>query len=496
MKRTGAAVALPLALIVIALLVPLMAARHIQGSHTRGNVAKTVRASLVVDVAKAAVAEGWWRLERMAYDSSNPLYLSLRGGPPVATNFTLEVPFTASSLADDPQLSGCSVVDGKVKVTMGPKTQTNPRSRECVLDVTVEARVSHSWGIARTVRETREMRLALLALPPPFDARSLVVLDASFLVGDQTNKWMEDAVSIVNQIVSGIKGAGGSTQGEVPAPLHDDLAREIHRFPSKYSILSADAAVPDIAAIYLAPKVEARHRKIESLGPPEALMSSAASDPEGTAKKAGILAQAHNALLDEVKAFQKLWSESGNVDVDNLNGLANQLSPTEWRKRAWFTFSGPGAPKRLLEMLDGYAKEDPPRGVLGIVYLDNPDEPLKLQNLTLRGRLVIVATGQVEVSELKVSDPARDLLAIQAEGQMTTSGRIESSLIMKGGAQMSSDTVIAGTLFLDRPRANDKYGGKIEWDAARQSTQTAGLDRPEMFWIAFAPYAKSREMTE
>ncbi len=497
MSRAGTAVALPVALLALALLVPLLIARHLQGSHTRGNVARSVRSAVCGDVARAAVAEAWWVLEHGSTDSGNPLYLTLRGASATAQTLTLEVPHLAQMLAEDPQLAGYKLVDGKVKVTIGPRNPTSVRTREGIADVRIEARALHEVsGLARVVREGREMRLALTALPAPFDGASVLVLDARPLVGDQTNGWMEEAVSIIGQIANGVKSAGGSVVGEAPPPLIDDLDREIHRFPAKYVVRSSAAQIPDLTRIYLWPKIEAAHRRIEALGPASDLAGQAASDPAGTAKKAGQIAQAHSALLEEAKGYQAQFEEVGGPAAEQLMALAGQLTPQEWRRRAFFLFEGQGASQRLLDMLDGYARESPPLSVSGVAFVDNRDEPLKLKGRTFHGRLVVCATGLVDLDDVKVQDPANDLLVVQAEGVLTTHGRIDASIVVRGGVQMGADTALAGSLIVAKVSTGDQYGGKLDFDASRQRVMRDNLDRPEMFRVAFSPAATSREMTE
>ena len=483
-------------MLAIALLLPLLIARHLQGSHTRGNIARSARASLLSDLAKAAVAEGWWQLERAAADSGSPTYLVLRAGATTPQVIQVDVPHLTQLLDEDPVMAGCKLSENKVKVTIGKRTPTSSKTREGLADVTLEAKmVNDGVGIFRIVRETREMRLVLAALPIPFDQHSLMVIDAHALVGDQTNAWMEEAVSTVTQIAGGAKAAGATDiGGEPPPPLVDDLTKEIHRFPTKYLLQSADAAIPDVTAIYLLPKMEGHRRRIEALGPASDLSGKAASDPSGTASKARAIVAAHNALLAEARVFQHQFLENGPPESDNFAAAATQLAPAEWRRRALFTFTGAGAAAKFVAMLDKYAAEDPPRCVNGVAYVDDPDAPLKLKNRAMRGRLVICSTGAVELDSITVVNAKIDLLTVQTQGTLTTNGRIEANLVACGGVQMAADTVVSGSLTLDTVRGLDKYGGKLECDLTRLNVQTGGLDRPEMFWVAFSPFATKREM--
>lgn len=491
--KKGSAVALPAAMLAMTLLVPLMVVRHSQGSHTRGNVARTIRGGQLMDLGRAALAEGWWQLERASTDSGHPLYMQLRSAPTRPLTASLTVPHLSKQLAEDPCLAACKLDRDEVRVTVSPRRPTSSRTREGVCDVTLEARLKHDAGLTRLLRETREMRVALLALPPPFDEPSLVVLDANALVGDQANAWLEEAVDLTTRIALGARAAGATDiGGEPPAPLVDDLSKEVHRFPAKYALRSRAPRVDSLADLFLRPKLQALRAKIEGMGPAEGLAGEALTDPSGAGAKARDLARAEVALLELAKTFQTSWDETGGAETEALRAAAAQLEPAEWRRRAFFAFEGQGAAKKLVDLLDRHAAEKRP--VSGIAYVDDPDETLALKKRTIAGRLVIVSTGKVELEEVKLANRATDLLVVQAERLLVTAGRLEASLVARGGVEMGASTVIAGSLILQEIRPNDQLAGRIESDTVRTSVTVDGADRPEMFWVALAPVAKSRAM--
>ena len=491
--RKGTAMALPAALLAMAVLVPLMIVRHSQGSHTRGNVARTIRGGQLMDLGRAAIAEGWWQLERSSQDPASPLFMQLRAAPAQATPLDLTVPHLSKQLAEDPCLAACKLDRDLVRATLTPLRRTSNRTREGVCDVTLEARLRHDGGLTRVYRETREMRISLLTLPPPFDEPTLMVLDGAQLVGDQTNAWLEEAVSLTTRIALGAKAAGASDiGGEPPAPLVDDLNREVHRFPAKYVVLSRAKQVDDIAALFVRPKFEVLRHELEAMGPPADLAGQAVTDPNGAGQKARRLAQTEVAMLETARAYQKQWDELGGADADSLRALAAQLEPREWRRRAFFAFEGPGAAKALTDLLDRCQAEG--RALNGVAYVSDPDLPVKLTRRTIHGRLVVVSTGPVELEEVHLASRATDLLVVQAEGLMSTAGRIEGSLVVRGGVEMRPGTVIAGSLIMKDVRPLDQLGGRIECDTVRTRSTVDGLDRPEMFWVAIAPVAKQRQM--
>lgn len=387
--RRGTVLALPIAVMIVSLLVPVMIARHIQGSHTRGNVARASRGGALMDVGQSALAEAWWRLEHAAADASDPLFVTLREVAPAPRTLTVKVPHLTGALIGDPLWSGVGLVGEGVAATVAAPAPISTNAREGSLGVRLEVTVRHApTGLVRTLRETRELKRTLLAVPVPFDRYSLAVLDATLA-------------------------------GKRAVCMRGD--------------------VRDLTA-------------------------------------------------------QEAYTEASAAQADELARAAGQLAPEAWMRRASFRFGGPGAGARMLAMLDRYQAEEKPLPVSGVIYLDNKDEPLRIAGRGFRGRLVIVATGDVELSDVRVHDRATDMLVVQAEGRLSAQGRIEAALIARGGVALSEDLAIRGALLVDRVRVGDRIAGRLESDVERMASRLDGRDRPEMFWLTFAPWATAREV--
>jgi hypothetical protein len=503
-KQNGTVLALPIAVMVVSLLVPVMIARHMQGSHTRGNVARASRGGNLMDAGQSALAEAWWRLEYAATDPTDPLFMSLREGAPRAQTLTVKVPHLIGALMGDPLWAGVKIAGDGVKATIGVASAISAHPREGSMDVKLEVTVKHGpTGLVRTLRESRELRRTLLAVPAPYDKHALLVLDAAGLVGERANVWLEESTQQLTDLSAKIKAAGGQLQipdsyggfKDAPSPLHDDLSRTLHRFPSRLAI-HARSDIADLSALNLQAKLEAARRNLEALGPAPDQQAAYNTDNDVNAATGKVtkLAQAHQAVLEEARKFQAAYEEVGSTQADELAAFAANLAPEQWIRKATFRFGGAGACGQLLQMLDTYQSEATPKPVSGIVYLDNVNEPLKLSGRGIRGRLVIVATGDVEISDVRLNNRATDLLVVQSEGRLTAHGRVEGALIARGGVQLAGDLELRGALVLDRVRVGDRFGGRLQQDVERMESQLTGRDRPEMFWLTFAPWANGREV--
>jgi hypothetical protein len=501
-NASGTVMTLPLAALITSLLLPVMVARHVQGSATRNGIGRACRAGVLMDVARSAVAESWWRLERSAGDAADPLFVTFRETSNDRRQLSIRPELLLESLKGDPGMAGIEVVGGHVQIAIEALAPVSANPREGVGEVKMEVTVRHRVsGQVRTLRESRELRRTLLGVPVPFDGHSLTVLDAGGLVGEQANGWMQTSVDALTDLSRQIQAAGGQLKlpdslggfKSAPDPLHDDLARTIHRFPARLALRRTDD-VADLSRLNLHAALKDKRTQIEALGPPPQMPSGSPSEAEikRLTEEATRHATAHQNLLTDARWWQDANEEIGGGEAETLVAQGGQLAAAEWRKRATFHFEGAGAAADFGQMLAGYGAEDRP--VSGVAFVDNGSAPLKLSRLAIRGRLIVIATGEVEIEDVKVADRATDMLVVQAGGRLSVSGRVEGALIACGGIQLATDAVIKGALVMDRVRLGDTFAGKLESDVTRIESRVNGQDRPEMFWIAFAPWASAREV--
>lgn len=166
----------------------------------------------------------------------------------------------------------------------------------------------------------------------------------------------------------------------------------------------------------------------------------------------------HFRILGE--SYQLLSRER----ADQLRGALQGLDPEVWRVQASMLFEGEGAASRCSQYLEGatgpFAREGD-----GVIFLDNAGgEALRLREKTVPGRVVLVATGDVDIANLGPRDSGRHRVVVQAGGHLRVQGRVRATLIALGGVTMDPDVLVVGGLLVDRMRAGDHLAGQIQRD--------------------------------
>lgn len=170
---------------------------------------------------------------------------------------------------------------------------------------------------------------------------------------------------------------------------------------------------------------------------------------------------------------------------------ANELSQVG---RAFFRFTGPGAAGRLRQFLAD-ASRPGSRPLNATIFVDNAEEPLRLDGLRLHGKLALAATGPVDLSNIALADPANDLFTLHtAAGRaVRISGRVCASLMAAGAVDLSEGALLHGNLIQWDLPAPANLNGTLQNDpryfSGVSSTANQKLDH---FVVAVHPIPSSR----
>lgn len=172
------------------------------------------------------------------------------------------------------------------------------------------------------------------------------------------------------------------------------------------------------------------------------------------------LSQACALLLAEVRKYTDFFIESVEDRVEWLHNFLTHFNIEEWDKRATYRFEGATAAKDFIAFLDLYKKQN--RAVNGVAVVKNPGETLKLENRVIHGKLVVVATGDVTLINVRYREPKVDLLTVQSLGTLTVRGEVHAALVAKGDFRPAQDTRIHGMLMLEQVLNPDLLTGSLE----------------------------------
>jgi hypothetical protein len=181
-----------------------------------------------------------------------------------------------------------------------------------------------------------------------------------------------------------------------------------------------------------------------------------------SARWAGLEAQRVQHHLDPEQFFRTV----DGPERARLFEAVRRVGAASWRSQARQVFEGEDAAARCGRFLEGigapFAKE-----FEGVLFVDNAGgAPLVLAETTVPGRLVVVTTGDVRLSNLGPRDSAHHRVIVQAGGTAEVSGRVRASLLARGPVVLAADAHLVGGLVLVGPGGQDRLLGSVEWDPA------------------------------
>lgn len=207
-----------------------------------------------------------------------------------------------------------------------------------------------------------------------------------------------------------------------------------------------DAAAADagqlVAALAALKSAAASVTTTEGAAQVKALAATAADDARALDQSFRRTLTCLARVTKDLRAFTP-QEQQVRAEFDKTREL---LDPVAWLARTYLRVDA--ADRRQSDgTLADYLRRrgHPAKAANGIVLWNNPGEPLKIDRLTFTGMLVVVATGDVEVSEVRKAD-ANSLLTVVALGRLTVRGTVQASLIAPGQLEIASGTRIEGNL--------------------------------------------------
>jgi hypothetical protein len=204
------------------------------------------------------------------------------------------------------------------------------------------------------------------------------------------------------------------------------------------------------------------------------------------------LSAASSDLLEIVRAYTDRHIESTDEAADWLRSFGRTLDSSEWLSRATFRFQGPGAGRRFKEFLASYNGKGQPLN--GIVVVDEPGEPFKLENVKVHGKLVIVATGDVALRDVEIESVETDLLTVQSDGVLRAGGRVDAALVPRSQFRPSGDLRLNGALVFDAVESPELLAGSLtnphvrEPEHGRHFSGVTGRSCPSYFYASWSPW--------
>lgn len=182
------------------------------------------------------------------------------------------------------------------------------------------------------------------------------------------------------------------------------------------------------------------------------------------------LGRAHATRLSIYRYFTDFFSERSGKAAQELRQFTPKFDiQTTQASRAFFRFRGPDAVKAFERLIKRYNGAGRPLNA--IIHLDTEGKLVRLENRRFHGRLVLLVSAPVALSNVGIQDEDQDLLTIHSDQGMTVEGRIQASLVVGGDLRMVGPTRIRGNLALRELRTPEALSGSIRRDGRYRSSR-------------------------
>lgn len=394
----------------------------------------------------------------------------------------------------------------------------------------VSTKVGFGRKLFRKYRELIGFRMQLISAPRPYDQATIYVhkIDGwikpvlfNGLVQDSENelnnkipdirkKWHDQIDSVKN-----LASKAGINLQEFHDALDNPPLKSVPpgftAFPNPMVALSVTKIIPKLEDLNLAPPLnqlnEELRRKKEEVQEKENELERQIDNAKGITDK-GEANRAKDEILEATKElgkvtgefselnaqrillfvdFQKLVRSFGEPYRTNIDKFYIKFETAEqWSNKASYLLDESGG---LQQNFDKLLKKM--KVLNGVMYVRNDNESLKLKNMRIRGKLLIVTQGDVEVEGLTPEDETKDIVSVISFGKMRASGSIKASLMPQGEFQVTNPLDLQGNLIFDKISDPGQLKGKLQYDERIFSgTTTATSDanaKKVYYYVGFSP---------
>lgn len=290
--------------------------------------------------------------------------------------------------------------------------------------------------------------------------------------------------------------------------LTDDDPRKVHQFATPLALYSFEDEV-DLAELNLPARIGPLVESTQTRRPQVEAAAQAMQAALNSQDMAGAMSSANQFLdlvvedanelhqiLEGFKRFQKLFVEAGEGAANQLAARFRRFSPFELRARADWVFEGQFAAARAARFLSIGGLPTPS----GILYVDDPDEPMTVNLQGFQGNLIIASRGDMVVENAQVQDKGEDTLTLVAGARMRVDrGGLHAALVCTSSSYRGSGDSFEGSLVLgglEVAALNLALTGRVKRLPALASGPNGFPDRPapesRARWVTVSPYPRWR----
>ena len=471
--------------------------------HVVSHVKRAALGEVALLLAESATQEMLTDIRKRINDPTDPLFSTFRKEvlKTSENSFVIDVQTpVVNKLLEQKEYDGYSLSVSSAKVSFQRLFTKLPYEKYGVISctATVGTRLGLTDAVSRTLRTACEFKVALLAPPRPFDQISFMVTDTNYLIQGANFKIRESIRELVearklrDQVIERLKSAGKdySILKKIKISSRKKLKKRVHQFEEPLTIFSVKPVV-ELEKVDLPRRLSKTTETIKSLARgysrASALIEANAEDEAVLIVFAEALkgwVKAHEKRLDAVRSFQSTFVEYSGKARERFSNFFFKLEQKEWQAKAFYRLGGGNINGQLAALR---AKLKP---LNGVIYIDNPDEPLDLegQRGKFSGRVIIVTTGNVVIGDVPSSE---GLLTVVSFGNLSVTGTCRASLVANERISVSSDAIVLGNVILREVRSFGALKGRVNYDRLLHSGRTKAGDSTgaftDYYYVAVSP---------
>ena len=539
--------------LVIVLVIILMTGLAIIGlanykfvERTTLDVGASINGDRAMLFAQSAVEEAIHIIAKQINDPDTVLFKDIRSQSKRGSfSWNIKVPILDTEILSQTNRPTYTLIDGHVKATVLTQRSFNTMLYEKYGTIELKAKIEVGLGFARSLqREFTEhvgFRMQLISTPRPFDQATFYVQNIlGWILPDEYNsiftesknrldkeikEWRQKFRDRIEKEKSGIQAIGDSPQELDRILVTPALVTEIPSFipfPSQMIALSLTKSIA-MSELNVHPKLVQKtaeiQRKYEEVKEKDAELDAAIKKLENLPRVLSSKSKAKRILREEVRPlgrefaqlthelsklhserikilsdFQVVVKSFGGQKMLNIGKFFSKFErAADWQKKATYVVDEQGGlQKNFKALLD---KVEP---INGVVYVKNPTSVLNL-NGNIKGKLLIVTEGPVDVENIQPSDPSKHIISIVSYGDMRVSGAIRASLMPQNNFQVRGSLSILGNLVLRQIRDASQLKGKLDYDPILHSgttTQTSDAKaKKSYYYVVLSPMSVGTNIT-
>jgi hypothetical protein len=453
-------------------------------------------------LAESAVAEASAYISKKINTPGEMLFDKFRrqSGGMSHFDFDIAVPLSADIIANWPKWN-FSLTDGKVKVKVLFQRAFNDLNYEKygALKISAEVKVRSGFTtlVKRSAETIREFKQVLVTTPRPFEQMTFYLNDITGYINPaEENGRIGASIDAINnnlparrQTLIDELDRVASEYGADTSPLKNILISKplnqsippLKNFPADFALFSTLPYLSDLRYLDVPTKIQEMEPGIQAAITRVQNATRAVWDSIVAAIDASD--QSASGVYGPMTEFADATKELSELHVERLNyysifqsqtgfatgGLKTRLNNffakfgtmAEWKAKAFHLID-----ENIDDINTAFSyimSEYQPLN--GIVFVNNPSQALRIENVSIFGKLIVVTSGDIELNNVVPYRNEEHLFTAISYGEMRLSGVVGGSLCPMNGYKIATvSSSLKGNMVLPKVFDSTQFKGNLSYN--------------------------------